>query len=384
MIRVSNPDVGKEEIDALTRVINKAYLGMSTEVQLFENELKAFFNKTDYEIVCVNTGTSALHLALEACGIKEGDEVLVPSITYVATFQAVLATGAKPVACDICIETGFIDSNDVKRRITSRTKAIIPVHYGSNTNGISDIYELALKNNLCVVEDAAHSFGNDNLVNDALLESHIICLSFDGIKNITCGDGGAVLTNNKYIAEYIKDTRLLGVEKDTEKRFSHKRSWTFDVKHKGFRYHMNDISACIGREQLKKFHNFSNKRRSIAKRYVDFLKDIQGIQILSADYEKITPHIFPIRVLNGKRDELKEFLEKNNIQTGLHYYPNHRLTKFKTSYELLKVEQFFSEILSIPLHTKLLDNEVSFICEKIETFVETHLKGSTFCQPDSL
>ena len=103
MIRVSNPDVGKEEIDALTRVINKAYLGMSTEVQLFENELKAFFNKTDYEIVCVNTGTSALHLALEACGIKEGDEVLVPSITYVATFQAVLATGAKPVACDICI-----------------------------------------------------------------------------------------------------------------------------------------------------------------------------------------------------------------------------------------------------------------------------------------
>ena len=234
-IRLSKCSVDQAELHAVERVFKNEYFGMGKEVQAFEDELKKYLN-TEHEVICVNTGTAALHLALLCLDIKAGDEVLVPSITYVASFQAISATGAKAIACDVDSETCFIDLKDAEKRITSKTKAIMPVHYASGSNKIDEVYELAQKYNLRVIEDAAQSFGGFKAGQAIGKQGDIICFSFDGIKNITSGEGGLIVTGDQLLAQRIKDARLLGVEKDTEKRFKGERSWSFDVQYQGFRY----------------------------------------------------------------------------------------------------------------------------------------------------
>jgi dTDP-4-amino-4,6-dideoxygalactose transaminase len=351
-IRLSKSIVGIEEKLALARVIDAGYLGMGLEVQSFEQELQDYLG-TKHEVICVNTGTAALHLALQAMGIGPGDEVLVPSLTYVASFQAVSATGAKPIACDVMRDTAFIDLKDAKTRVTERTKAIMPVHYGSNSNGIDEVYAFANKYSLRVIEDAAHSFGCSRGANKVGAVGDVICFSFDGIKNITSGEGGAVVTSDVNIARKIKDARLLGVEKDTDKRYSGGRSWSFDVQDQGWRYHMSNLMAAIGRAQLKKIDAFSVRRHEIAKCYVAALQDNPNLRLLAFDYQNIVPHIFPVRVLNEKRNLLMDALKTNGIESGIHYQPNHLLTFYNDGYTLPSAELLGQELLSLPIHPEV-------------------------------
>jgi dTDP-4-amino-4,6-dideoxygalactose transaminase len=369
LVRLSRGDVGALELEALARVIEAGYLGMSVEVQAFEKELAEYIGGDSRQVVCVNTGTSALHLAVQACGIGTGDEVLVPSLTFVASFQAVSATGARPIACEIDSVTCFLDVNDAEKRITPRTKAIMPVHYAGNFDGIEKVYELAEKHNLRVIEDAAHSFGGSYKEKRIGAIGDILCFSFDGIKNITCGEGGAVVTGDPIVAEKVRDARLLGVEKDTEKRFSGQRSWDFDVIEQGWRYHMNDIMAALGRTQLKRFSDFSKKRQTIAKRYQQFFAQYSEITTLKIDYNNVVPHIFPILIEKGCRDELRDILEENNIQNGTHYKPNHLLTKYKTEYDLPCAEDFHNKVITLPLHTLLTDEQFEKVCNVISKWI---------------
>ena len=264
IIRLSKSCIGENEKKAVLRVLENEFLGMGEEVQKFELNLKSFF---DRETVCVSTGTAALQLALQAVGIAHGDEVLVPSLTYLASFQAITALGATPVACDILEENFCIDCNDAEKRITKQTKVIMPVHYSGGVGKINEVYELATKYNLRVIEDSAHAFGSVYENKKVGSFGDIACFSFDGLKNITSGEGGCVVTNDKYVIDFIKDARLLGVENDTEKRFAGKRSWNFDVKFQGWRYHMSNIMAAIGIAQLNRFQEFSKKRQELAMLY---------------------------------------------------------------------------------------------------------------------
>jgi dTDP-4-amino-4,6-dideoxygalactose transaminase len=348
-IRLSKSVVGVEEKLALARVIDAGYLGMGVEVQAFESELQDYLG-TQHEVICVNTGTAALHLALQAMGIGPGDEVLVPSLTYVASFQAVSATGAKPIACDVLLDTAFIDLKDARTRLTDRTKAIMPVHYGSNSKGIDEVYDFASQYGLRVIEDAAHSFGCSRAGNKMGADGDVICFSFDGIKNITSGEGGAVVTGDINVARKIKDARLLGVEKDTDKRYTGGRSWSFDVQDQGWRYHMSNLMAAIGRTQLKKIDVFSARRHEIAQCYVAALQDNLNLRLMAFDYANIIPHIFPIRVLNGKRSSLMEALKAHGIESGIHYQPNHLLTFYNDGYALPIAELLGQELLSLPIH----------------------------------
>lgn len=368
LVRLSKSSVGLEEKGALSRVIDAGYLGMGEEVKLFEKEIQSFL-KTENEVICLATGTAALHLALQAAGIGEGDEVLVPSLTYVASFQAISATGAKPIACDVEILTGFIDLVDAERRINPKTKAIMPVHYASNSSGIDGVYDLAKKYKLRVVEDAAHAFGCKR--NNAMIGSvgDIVCFSFDGIKNITSGEGGAIVTSDASLANKVKDARLLGVEKDTEQRFRGSRSWQFNVKHQGWRYHMSNLMASIGREQLKKINQFSINRKKIAINYKKELEKFEGVLLFEFDYKDIVPHIFPIRVLNGKRNGLMEALRAENIECGIHYYPNHYLELYKSNYSLHNVEVLYEELITLPLHAELTSNDQERVINTIKNYL---------------
>ncbi len=353
-VRLSRSSVGIEEKEALARVIDGAYLGMGEEVRLFEEEIGAMIG-AGRQVVCVATGTAALHMAVSCLDIGVGDEVLVPTITYVASFQAISATGAKPVACDVRSDDVFLDIKDAERRLTANTRAIMPVHYASGAGALRETYAFAKANNLRVIEDAAHSFGNDRDGLKVGADGDIVCFSFDGIKNITSGEGGAIVTGDLVLAQRLRDARLLGVEKDTEARYLGRRSWTFDVHHQGFRYHMSNLMAALGRAQLKKLDTFASRRRALAKRYVRAFAGLNGLLTLDLDWAQIVPHIFVVRVPGGARDLLIDSLKAQEIETGFHYQPNHTLSFFKTDYSLPVAERLADELLTLPMHAELTD-----------------------------
>lgn len=366
-IRLSKSSISQTEKDAVIKVLDKEYLGMGEEVKLFEEKIKSCLH-TSMDVVCVSTGTSALHLALSALGLKEGDEVLVPSLTYIASYQSISATGAKPISCEVNLETLFLDVEDARKKITKKTKVIMPVHYASSSKGMEKVYSLAKEFNLRVVEDSAQAFGSKRDGKFIGMEGDIICFSFDGIKNITSGEGGAILSSDKQFIQKVQDGRLLGVEKDTDKRYSGQRSWDFDVNNQGFRYHMSNIMAAIGIVQIDRLKDFKIRRQVIAKKYVEALKKIEGIQTLDFNFDQVLPHIFVVKA--QKRDELRDFLILNDIECGIHYKPNHLLSRYKDEFILPITEKIYEEILTLPCHFDLSEDEQNQVIGKVKEFYE--------------
>ena len=371
MIRLSKSIVGKKESEAVSKVINEdGYLGMGKDVRNFEFELENYIDNPNYKCVCVNSGTAALHLALQSI-TNVGDEVLVPSLTYVATYQAITAAGCTPISCDVNIDTLLLDIRDAEKKITSKTKVIMPVHYASNTSNLNEIYAFAKINDLRIIEDAAHAFGcmENNIKIGA--QGDIVCFSFDGIKNITSGEGGAIFSNDIKVIDKCKDARLLGVIKDSDARYKGKRSWDFDVTTQGYRYHMSNINAAIGRVQLSRFidESLGLKRRDLALLYVKLLNKNKHIKLLKINYDFCVPHIFPIMVNEVSRDILIKKFNENNIQYGLHYKPNHLLTRFKANYSLEVTECVYKKLFTLPLHPDLEFEDVKKISNLINNSI---------------
>lgn len=369
LIRLSKSCLGDVEKQAVMDVLDKEFLGMGTEVRLFEEALTAFFGRP---AICVVNGTAALHLAVQACDIGPGDEVLVPSLTYVASFQAISATGAKPVSCDIDPETCILDWRDAEKRISQRTKAVMPVHYSGSVGDLDDIYAFADRFGLRVIEDAAHAFGTTYQGRRIGSFGDIACFSFDGIKNITSGEGGCILTNDPDVLRQVSDARLLGVQKDAEKRFSGQRSWEFDVTAQGWRYHMSNIMAAIGLKQLERFPEMASTRRNLARQYDELLCDHPLIRALPRDYDSVVPHIYVVRI-KGMEDRAgfqKKLLERG-IQTGIHYQPNHKLSIYhdQSLLPLPMTEAVFPELLTLPLHPDLSESDVEMVCHYLKELV---------------
>jgi dTDP-4-amino-4,6-dideoxygalactose transaminase len=365
LIRLSKSCLSAAEKQAVMAVLDKEFLGMGAEVQRFESALEAFFGRP---AVCVNTGTAALHLALQACGIGSGDEVLIPSLTYVASFQAVSATGAKPVACDIWPSTLTLDWRDAEKRLSPRTKAVMPVHYSGGVGDLAGTYAFAGRHGLRVIEDAAHAFGSSYRGVRVGVAGDVVCFSFDGIKNITSGEGGCVITSDRDVLRGIRDARLLGVEKDSERRYAGERSWEFDVSAQGWRYHMSDIMAAIGLVQLGRLTEFSDKRRVLARRYEERLAGIDDIVRLPHDYTEVVPHLYPILLPQGAdRKTIRSRMLDAGIQTGVHYQPNHTLTFFHQSEALPLpiLDKVSPRLLSLPLHPDLSLADVDFCVDKL-------------------
>ena len=358
-IRLSKSTVGEREAVALAQVIGDGRLGMGSVVESFEKDLAAFLGG-GREVMCVNTGTSALHLGVQACGIGLGDEVLVPSITYLASFQAVSAAGATPVACDVDPNTLCLDPADAARRVTRHTRGIMPVHYASGQGDLHGVYELARQHGLRVIEDAAHAFGGFWDGARVGATGDVVCFSFDGIKNITCGEGGAVVTADREVARRVRDARLLGVEKDTEKRYQGQRSWEFDVTAQGWRYHMSNLMAAIGRVQLQRLDaEFAPRRVALAKRYEELLHGSPQIRTLQLDYGRVVPHIFPVLIGGGRRDAVRQALIADGIECGIHYKPNHLLSLYGGgAVSLPAAEKAYQRMLTLPLHAELTEADV--------------------------
>lgn len=365
VIRLSKSCVGEAEKRAVMGVLDREFFGMGAEVKQFEEALSEFFGRP---AVCVVNGTAALHLALQSCGIGRGDEVLVPSLTYVASFQAISATGAKPVACDVDPKTLVLDWQDAEQRITPNTRAVMPVHYAGDVGELDGIYSFARMNGLRVIEDAAHAFGTTYHGRRVGSFGEVACFSFDGIKNITSGEGGCVVTDDEAVLQRVRDARLLGVINDTDKRYAGQRSWDFDVIEQGWRYHMSDLMAAIGLEQLQRFPEMAAMRQKLASFYDTCLTGHARIEHFAHDYEVVVPHIYVIRI-HGVRDReaLRSRLLELGIQTGVHYQPNHMLTFYHDSEisPLVVTDMVTSELLSLPLHPDVTKHDVRYICDQL-------------------
>ncbi len=364
IIRLSKCALDENANIYIKQALDSTYLGMGKYVEEFEKKLKNYFGR---EIITVNSGTMALHLAIESLNLNKGDEIIAPSITYLSTFQAILSAGARPIACDVNLN-GQISLESLKRMITKRTKAIIPVHYAGNSFDIDGLYRIANEYNLRVIEDAAHAFGSK--YKDKLIGSFgdIICFSFDGIKNITCGEGGCILTNDEKLKTIIRAKRSLGVENDHKKRFQNQRTWNPSVSQKGWRAHMSNIHAAIGLSQLDIMENNFLIRKKLAKYYKKNLDELSKFLKVVDFSDNHVPHIFPLLLKLNKRDELRKFLLENNIESGIHYYPCHKLELFETKYELKDSDFYFERTISLPLHPTLKMEEVDFIISKLKLF----------------
>jgi dTDP-4-amino-4,6-dideoxygalactose transaminase len=244
----------------------------------------------------------------------------------------------------------------------------MPVHYAGSVGTLDEVYAFSRSYGLRVVEDAAHAFGSLHHGLPVGGKGDIACFSFDGIKNITSGEGGCVVTDDPVVLSSVRDARLLGVRNDTSARFSGQRSWDFDVTDQGWRYHMSDIMAAIGRAQLSRRAELAARRQALATMYVEALSGQKKVVPVLTSFDNVVPHIFPVRIIGIRdRDGLRRALREQGIETGVHYRPNHTLNYFANPAQapLPVTERVFTELLTLPLHPDLIDADVGFVCKAL-------------------
>jgi len=288
-------------------------------------------------------------------------------LTFIGAFQAISATGATPVPVDVYPDTLLIDIEDVRRKITPRTKAIMPVHYAGNPCNLDALAKIAKEHKIRIIEDAAHAFGSYYQGKKIGSFGDILCFSFDSIKNITCGEGGAVICFDAALADILRQKRLCGMKRPGQGSTKWKERVPFvEVNMQGYRYHMGNINASIGLEQLKKIDSFIARRREICRSYDSAFKNIPGITCLPINYDNVAPHIYVIRVKNGLRDKLIQYLKDLDIETGINYVPNHLHNYYvRKNVSLPETEKAFKEILTIPLHCGLTEGDVDKVIKGV-------------------
>ena len=362
IIKSAKSTILKKDIESVISVLKKEFLGMGPKVREFETKLSHDF-KTN--VACVVNGTAAIQLALQAHSIGKNDEVLVQSLTYLSTYQAISATGAKPISCEVYQDTMTIDIEDAQNKISNKTKAIVLVHYAGGVGNLNNYYKFAKKNKLILIEDAAHAFGTT--YKNKLIGSFnsTVTFSFDGIKNITSGEGGCVMSSNKSIINKVKDYRQLGIEnmKILKKNLLIKK---FNVSEQGWRYHMSDIMAAIGLSQYSRFKIIKFRRRQIAKYYFKNLSKFNKLKQLSNNYDEVVPFCYPITFNTKKtRDIVAKKLSESSIEVGFLYFPNHLLKKYKSNYKLNLSVKIYNNSILLPLHMSLKDSDLKKIIKII-------------------
>ena len=366
-IPVFVPSLGKDAIEHISKTIDVGWLGMGATTKEFEERIANFLDLKDRFVVSTNTGTSALHIALRTAGVGSGDEVITPSFNYVADQQAIKMTGADVIMCDIQDDNLGIDCEKAEKLISDKTKAIIPLHFAGIPCEQKKVYDMAQKYDLRVIEDSTHAFGTT--INGKKLGSYgdMAIFSFDPIKIVTSIDGGCVVVNDEEEFSDIKKLRVLGVDKEA---FERSRAWDYDVATEGYRYHLNNVMASVGVSQIKRIKDIISTRRDVCKVYNQSFRDIEGLKIFNADYENISPFMYVVRVLNGKRELLIEHLRDKHIDTGIHWIPVHKFDQFSKSKcgDLSITEKISGEILTLPLHSFMKKEHITRVVDGVCSF----------------
>lgn len=366
-IPVFKPLLGAEEQTAAREVLEAGWLGMGSYVGRFEQALRHYLETPDRHVVAVSTGHAALHLGLLAMGVGPGDEVLTPSFNNAADFQAILATGAEPVFCDIDDNSLCINLDQAEALVSPRTKAVIVMDYDCVLCDHDRVADFAQAHNLRVLHDAAHSLGSRYHGKMVGSFSDMTMFSFDPVKTVTCIDGGALVVRSEQVVERLHEMRLIGMSQPAQVMYTDARAWTYDLRTQGFRYHMANLHAAIGLAQLTKIEHISSSRREACRYYNAGLKTVPGVATPKTDFHDVTPFLYYIRVPGDKRDALRAHLSAAGVDTGIHWQPGHWFTLLKNYRrgDLTVTDRVGHEVLSLPLHsgmsTATLDRVISAV-----------------------
>ncbi len=364
--------LGNEEIDAVTGVIKSGWLTMGEKTFEFERNFSEYTGAANS--IAVNSCTAALHLALKAAGIKQGDEVIIPAMTFIANWEIITYFGAVPVLCDVNSGSFLLEPSEIEKKITARTKAVIPVHYGGESCDMDGIMSIAQKHKLTVIEDAAHAL--PTLYNGRMVGTigDITCFSFYATKTITTGEGGMITASNEEYAERMRRLRLHGITKDAWNRYSDKGSWEYDVSEAGYKYNITDIASAIGIEQLKKCDSMNRARHKIASMYNDVFKKLECVDLWSVrDHMECAWHLYPLRLKPGAlkigRNEFIAELKTRGIGTSVHYIPMYRFSALKGTGNDAKsfpaCEDIYSREVSLPIYPDMKENEINYVIETV-------------------
>ena len=365
----------QEEIDAVVDTMRSGWLTTGPKVVEFENAFKEYMGTK--EAVCLNSATAALHLALKAIGLKEGDEVIVPTNTFIATAEVVTYFNATPVLCDIEESTHNIDVTKLEALITPKTKAIIPVHFAGQPCDMDEIYSKVEgrkakgEGEIYIIEDAAHAIPSSykGVKIGALPKSDITCFSFYATKTLSTGEGGMATTNNPDFAKNMRINRLHGIDRDAWDRYTSKGSWYYEIVDNGNKYNSTDINAVLGLVQLKKQEMLKSKREAIAKRYIDGFKDNPNIVLPFIKEDRTTSwHLFVIKVSN--RDGVIEELKRLGIGCSVHFIPIHKHPYYKERYgykdsDYPVANRVFEKSLSLPIYPDMSEAEVEYVIKNV-------------------
>lgn len=367
------PQIDDDEIRSVVETLKSGWLTTGAKTKQFEEAFARYLGVR--HAIAVNSCTAALHLALDAVGVGEGDEVIVPSMTFTATAEVVLYFKAKPVLVDCLPDTLNIDPDQVERAISSKTKAIIPVHFGGQPCDMGAILDVARRHNLYVIEDAAHALPAKYRQQSIGSIGDITCFSFYATKTITTGEGGMATTDNPEWASRMRMMSLHGISHDAWKRYAKEGSWYYEVVRPGFKYNLTDIAAAIGVEQLKKCDAFGAARKKIATAYNRGFSELPEIQtpVCSPDVQHAW-HLYVIQLhlsrLKINRDQFIETLKQNGIGTSVHFIPLHLHPFYRDTFgyvpeDFPSATQAYQRIISLPIYPGMVDRDISRVIEVV-------------------
>jgi len=354
-IPVFRPLLEREELAAAEEALKLGWLGMGRYVGEFEQAILKLVEAPDRHAVAVSTGHAALHLALMLMGVGPGDEVITPAFNNIADFQAILATGARPVFCDIDDATLCLDLADAETLVGPRTKAIIAMDYDCCLCDHDRVAAFAARHGIRVLHDGAHALGSRYQGKMVGSFSDVTMFSFDPVKTITSIDGGMLIVRTREEVERLHRMRLIGMGQPSSVMYQNRRAWTYDVQELGFRYHMANLHAALGLAQLGKFERIAETRREACRRYNAALSGLKDVRVPATDFEGVTPFLYYLRVPASARQPLRDHLTAKGVDTGIHWQPGHWFQLFKDCRRsaLEVTDRVGNEILSLPLHSAM-------------------------------
>lgn len=365
------PDTGAAEAAAVDECIRNGWLTTGPKVREFEAEFARSAGMK--HAVAVNSCTAALHIGLLAAGVKPGDDVVMPSLTFVAGAQCTLEIGARPVFCDVDAETLTAGVEQFAAALTPATRAIIAMPYGGRPMDAERLASFCRERGIAFIEDAAHAAGMLDRGRWAGASSDLAAYSFYATKNLTTAEGGMLVTNSDAIMERARILSLHGMDKDAWKRYTQRGSWRYSVREPGFKYNMPDIAAAMGLVQLRRLQQMQSRRDEIASRYRERLADAPGIELQALSDNAGDRHSWCMFVIRIKadaavtsRDQFIEAMAGLNIGTSVHYIPTHHFNAYERfAADVPVTEQIADEIVSLPLYPAMSDEDVERVADSV-------------------
>jgi len=374
------PDISGSEIDSVVETLRSGWITTGPKTKEFEQEFAKAVQSP--HAVMVNSCTAALHLALEAIGVTQNDEVIIPSMTFAATAEVVRYLNARPVIVDVRPSDHNISVEAIEDAITSRTRAVMPVHFAGQPCDMDEITELARRRGLLVVADSAHCFPGSYKGRNVGTLADLTCFSFYATKTISTGEGGAAVTANPDWADRMRIMALHGISRDAWKRYAADGSWYYEITAPGYKYNLTDIASAIGIGQLARAEEMRTRRESIADAYDDAFGGTDTFETPTRSPERVHAHHLYVLKLNPEalaigRDRFIVELKERGIGTSVHFIPLHMHPYYRKTFgyrpeDLPVARALYERSVSLPIYSKMTDDDVARVIEAVRALAKAH------------